>query len=495
MPEQPAPKGNGKLLIGIIAGIATGSLLGGLWPETGASLHFLGSLFVRFLMMLVMPLIVAAMVVGISRLGDIRRLGSLGGRTVGYYLGTTAISVLTGIALVLWIQPGRTGMEQSQESFSRPDAPYRIESGMVLLEGTRLPDLDPSAYSLRLNDRNISASVTKAERSAEGTILTVESWNRRDETVAAPRGNGLGISLLRRAEERFMQEERGAQDILREVVDGLVPSNIFRAMADNEILPVILFSLLLGAALSMSGEAGRAGIDFFISLNEAMMKIIHLAMYLAPVGIGALIAGRLGEAGGFAGFWPELRQLSSYAFTVILGLAVHSLLWLPLLLRIFGRTSPATFARNTLPALLTAFSTASSSATLPLTLECAEEKNGVSPKTAGFVLPLGATVNMDGTALYEAVAVIFIAQMNGIALGPAELGVIFLTATLAAIGAAGIPEAGLVTMVIVLKAVDLPVEGIALILSIDWFLDRCRTAVNVWGDSVGAKVVDAGTRG
>jgi len=136
-----------------------------------------------------------------------------------------------------------------------------------------------------------------------------------------------------------------------------------------------------------------------------------------------------------------------------------------------------------------------SSATLPLTLECAEEKNGVSPKTAGFVLPFGATLNMDGTTLYEAVAVIFIAQMNGIAPGPAELGVIFLTATLAAIGAAGIPEAGLVTMVIVLKAVGLPVEGIALILAIDWFLDRCRTAVNVRGDSVGAKVVDAGTRG
>lgn len=495
MRQHPAPQGNGTLLIGIIAAVAAGALLGGLWPETGASLHGLGKLFVRFLMMLVMPLIVAAMVTGISRLGDIRRLGSLGGRTLAYYLGTTAISVLTGIALVLWIQPGKAGMEHSQGSLTLPDAPYRIEAGMLVLEGTALPDLGPAAYSLRLADRDISASLTGAESTSEGTILAVESWNRRNEAVETPKGEGTGIRLDRRAEERFMQEERGALDILGEVVDGLVPSNIFRAMADNEILPVILFSLLLGAALTITGEAGRAGIEFFISLNEAMMKIIHLVMYLAPVGIGALIAGRLGEAGGFAGFWPELRQLSSYAFTVILGLAIHSLLWLPLLLRIFGRTSPASFARNTLPALLTAFSTASSSATLPLTIECAEEKNGVSPRTAGFVLPLGATVNMDGTALYEAVAVIFIAQMNGIALGPVELGVIFLTATLAAIGAAGIPEAGLVTMVIVLKAVGLPVEGIALILAIDWFLDRCRTAVNVWGDSVGAKVVDAGVKG
>ena len=163
---------------------------------------------------------------------------------------------------------------------------------------------------------------------------------------------------------------------------------------------------------------------------------------------------------------------------------------LPLILRFFGQQNVRRYTINTAPALTTAFSTASSAATIPLTMECVTSGSGVSKRTASFVLPLGATINMDGTALYEAVAAIFIAQIYGIDLTSVQMVVIFLTATLAAIGAAGIPEAGLVTMVIVLQAVNLPIEGISLILVIDWFLDRCRTTVNVWGDAVGAAVVD-----
>jgi len=210
---------------------------------------------------------------------------------------------------------------------------------------------------------------------------------------------------------------------------------------------------------------------------------------LAPVGIFALIAARMGASGGWAGFWPELVRLAWYASTVILGLIIHGLITLPLILLLFARRNVLRYVRNMLTALSTAFSTASSSATLPLTVECVEKKNGISNRVASFVLPLGATINMDGTALYEAVAAVFIAQVYGIALGPVEQVIVFLTATLASIGAAGIPEAGLVTMVMVLRAVDLPIEGISLLLVIDWFLDRCRTTVNVWGDAVGAAVV------
>ncbi|RXK85039.1 dicarboxylate/amino acid:cation symporter [Chlorobaculum sp. 24CR] len=491
--QQPSAKPNNRnntLLVGIIAGIVSGALVGGFWPEAGLSVKFAGDLFIRFLMMIVMPLIVAAMVSGIARLGDIRQLGSLGTRTLGYYIGTTGLSVLTGILLVLWIQPGKAGLEHSKESITRADAKYRIEGNTIRMEASELPDSDLTTSTLHLLDRNLSASIDSVQRSGGTILITASGWTRRAEAVSPPEGEGAGIRLDRQPDARFMQEKRGIGDILKEVISGLVPSNIFKAMANNDILPVVTFSLLLGAALSMTGEAGRTAIMFFNSLNEAMMKIIHLAMQVAPVGIGALIAGRLGEAGGFGGFWPELQQLGKYAATVIGGLAIHSLVTLPLLLKLLGKRSPSGYAVRTFPALFTAFSTASSSATLPLTIECAEEKNGISKRTAGFVLPLGATVNMDGTALYEAVAVIFIAQMNGIALGPPELLVIFLTATLAAIGAAGIPEAGLVTMVLVLKAVNLPVEGIALILSIDWFLDRCRTTVNVWGDSVGAGIID-----
>ncbi len=481
---------NNKLLAGIVAGITAGSLLGGFYPEAGLAVNFIGHLFIKFLMMIVMPLIIAAMISGICRFGDVRKLGPLGFRTILYYLGTTALSVMTGILLVVAIHPGQLASETEQTEIRggivKKETSYTVKGKTVIIEGMTLPEKYSSSYSVILLDRNVTGKIT----SHGENVIEVSSWMQDKKNLVALAGSGKGVAIDRLPAERFLQEGRNITDILREVLTGLIPSNLFKAMAENDILPVITFSLLLGAVLSTLGAQGKPVIDFFNGLNEAIMKIIHLAMYAAPVGIGALIAGRLGEAGGFTGFLPELFQLGKYAFTVIAGLMIHSMVILPLILKFFGKTGVGRFAYNTTPALLTAFSTASSSATLPLTVECAEEKNGVSRRTAGFVLPLGATVNMDGTALYEAVAVIFIAQINGITLGTPELAIIFLTATLAAIGAAGIPEAGLVTMVLVLKAVDLPIEGIALILAIDWFLDRCRTTVNVWGDSVGAKIID-----
>ncbi len=481
---------NNKLLAGIVAGIAAGAVLGGFNPEAGLAVHFIGQLFITFLMMIVVPLVVSAMTSGISRLGDVRKLGPLGGRTVLYYLSTTALSVFTGIVLVLLIHPGKPASETQHDAAKGGvvlnDVSYTIKGATITLNSAQpLPEISSSA-SIILLDQNATGRIA----SCDGNTLEISSWireNTSDEKLAV---TGRGIVLDKPLAERFLQEKRTIADILKEVLTGLIPSNLFKAMAENDILPVIMFSLLLGAVLSTLGSQGKPVIDFFNSLNEAIMKIVHLAMYAAPIGIGALIAGRLGEAGGFSGFLPELLRLGKYALTVIIGLLIHSVIILPLILKFFGKSGVGRFAYNTTPALLTAFSTASSSATLPLTVECAEEKNNVSPRTAGFVLPLGATINMDGTALYEAVAVIFIAQINGIYLDTPELFIIFLTATLAAIGAAGIPEAGLVTMVLVLKAVNLPVEGIALILAIDWFLDRCRTTVNVWGDSVGAKVID-----
>jgi Na+/H+-dicarboxylate symporter len=257
-----------------------------------------------------------------------------------------------------------------------------------------------------------------------------------------------------------------------------------------DILPIIIFALLLGAALSVLGEKAGSTLEVLSALNDAVMKLVHWVMIIAPVGIFGLIAARIGNAGGFHGFWPELLSVGRYSATVLVGLAIHGFVVLPLILRVIGRRSPAPYVRGVAPALLNAFSTASSSATLPLTLQGVEEENGVSARTAGFVLPLGATINMDGTALYEAVAAMFIAQVYGISMSPVMQGVVFVTATLAAIGAAGIPQAGLVTMVIVLRAVGLPVEGIGLLLTVDWLLDRFRTTVNVWGDSVGAGVVE-----
>ena len=283
------------------------------------------------------------------------------------------------------------------------------------------------------------------------------------------------------------KEAVGITDILKTFVS----PNLVQSMVKMDILPLIIFSLLFGGVLTTLGEPGKRAIEFFDTINSAVMKIVHLLMYFAPLGVFALIASKLGAAGGGDLFLAELFKVGKYAATVISALLIHGLVVLPIILYLTTYRSPFIYFKNVTEALTTAFSTASSSATLPVTIECAEKNNRVSRKSALFVLPLGATVNMDGTALYESVAALFIAQMMGIHLGFGEQLIVFLTATLAAVGAAGIPEAGLVTMVMVLQSVGLPLEGIGMLLSIDWFLDRCRTTVNVWGDSIGAGVVDS----
>ena len=272
-----------------------------------------------------------------------------------------------------------------------------------------------------------------------------------------------------------------------EIIRSLVGDNIVASAAETKLLEVIVFSILFAVALTTIGERGKPLVAFFDGLNDVMIKIVVWIMYFAPIGIFALISSKLGDTGGGEHFWREILGVGKYMLTVIIGLGAHFFILMAILLIVSrrGRQFIATMSK----ALITAFGTASSSATLPLTMECALEAN-VDKRAVKFVLPLGSTVNMDGTALYEAVAVMFIAQAYGIYMTPMDQVVIFITATLAAIGAAGIPEAGLVTMVIVLTAVGLPMEGIGLLLAVDWFLDRLRTTVNVWGDSVGSTVIE-----
>jgi Na+/H+-dicarboxylate symporter len=299
---------------------------------------------------------------------------------------------------------------------------------------------------------------------------------------------GVGVEMVaQELPQRVIEKEAvGITDILK----SFVSDNLVRSMANLDILPIILFSLIFGGVLTTLGDKGKPVIAFFDGVNEAIMKMVHLVMFVAPIGVFALVASKLGAAGGGDLFLAEIMKLGKYALTVVLALMIHAVVVLPLILYFVTGRNPLRYLLNASEAVTTAFSTASSSATLPVTIECAELRNKVSRKASLFVLPLGATVNMDGTALYEAVAALFIAQLFGIELGFGQQMIIFLTATLAAVGAAGIPEAGLVTMVMVLHAVGLPLEGIGMLLSIDWLLDRFRTATNVWGDSVGAAVVD-----
>ncbi|MCB9479428.1 MAG: dicarboxylate/amino acid:cation symporter [Deltaproteobacteria bacterium] len=305
--------------------------------------------------------------------------------------------------------------------------------------------------------------------------------------VIAP---GVGAGTAGAAVPAITAQQVQWYDAIFNLFREMFPPNIVKAAAETQVLGLIIFSITFGYILTTMGAKGRPVLEFFDSLNEALLKLVRLVVWLAPIGVMGLVADRVGKAGGGAVVWTELRHVAWYFVTVVLGLIVHGALVLPAILFFATKRSPLTHARHFLDALLMAFSTASSAATLPLTIECARDNAKISPKASGFVLPLGATINMDGTALYEAVAVIFIAQAYGIDLTLGQMLIVMFTATLAAIGAAAIPEAGLVTMVMVLTAVNVPVEGIGVILSVDWLLDRFRTTVNVWGDTIGAAVVE-----
>jgi len=278
--------------------------------------------------------------------------------------------------------------------------------------------------------------------------------------------------------------DKGAGDIA-EVLLRMVPPNIVTAAANGQMLGLIFFSLIFGYFVSkLQGSAAQIHKDFWQGLLDIMMMMTHLIMKFAPIGVYALVT-KVIMISGVDAFEP----LALFFVTVILALGVHLLLFLPAVLRFLARVSPGKHFKAMLPALLTAFSTSSSSATLPITMDCVENRAGVSNKVSGFTLPLGATINMDGTALYECVAAMFIAQAYGISLDVSTQFTIVLVALLTSIGVAGIPSASLVAITIILAAIGLPLEAIGLILVVDRVLDMCRTAVNVFSDSCAAVTI------
>jgi Na+/H+-dicarboxylate symporter len=293
----------------------------------------------------------------------------------------------------------------------------------------------------------------------------------------------FGLSAdVAQLEEQFA--DKGTDDIVG-IFLRMIPTNIVAAASAGQMLGLIFFSLLYGFFMTrIPNQFAEAQYDFWNGMFQIMMKITDLVMMFAPLGVFALVAKTVSST-GLEAFIP----LAKFFFTVVIALGIHFLITLPLLLHLLGRVSPIRHYRAVSPALLTAFSTASSSATLPITMECVEKNAGVSNKTTSFVLPLGATVNMDGTALYECVAVMFIAQAYGIEMSLATQFTVVLLALLTSIGVAGIPAASLVAIAIILSAVGLPLEGIGLILAVDRILDMMRTAVNVTSDTAGAVII------
>lgn len=295
---------------------------------------------------------------------------------------------------------------------------------------------------------------------------------------------GVGADInLEQSVEGFAAEGQSFIDTLM----GIVPSNIFEAIAAGNMLSIIFFSMLFGFFITrIESEKRDLLINFFAAGFEVMMKITLFIIKFTPIGVFALAASLMASQDNPLG---TFQSLGLYMVTVIAALAFHGIVILPLILRFIAKVNPVNHFKALTGPLITAFSTSSSNATLPYTLEAVEENSGVSNKITSFTLPLGATINMDGTALYECVAVMFIAQAYGIELGIVQQVIVVITALLASIGAAAVPMAGLVMMTIILSAVGLPLEGIALILPVDRILDMCRTTVNVWSDSCGAVVV------
>lgn len=295
-------------------------------------------------------------------------------------------------------------------------------------------------------------------------------------------GVGAQINFIQEV-EGLVEKQRSFRDILVEIV----PDNILTAMVENDMLSIIFFAILFGFFITKVGKKHSELLkQFFTSIFEVMMKITLFVIKFTPLGVFGLVAKTVADQDDFAGL---VGSMGLYMLTVVIALTIHGFVTLPLIVKFIGKAKPFRHLKNMTAPLLTAFSTSSSAATLPLTINAVEEKSGVSNKISSFTLPLGATVNMDGTALYECIAAIFIAQAYGVDLTFVQQLIIVLTALLASIGAAAIPMAGLVMMTVILTAIGLPLEGVGLIIAVDRILDMFRTATNVWSDSCGAVVI------
>ncbi|HAS8174734.1 TPA: dicarboxylate/amino acid:cation symporter [Vibrio vulnificus] len=393
----------GRVILGMVAGILTGFAIRALFADNGFVDAYIvnglfevgGKIFIASLKMLVVPLIFVSLVCGTSSLKDISTLGRMGGKTLAFYITTTAVAITLALTMGTVFQPGSGADLTAASSFKSAEAPS-----------------------------------------------------------------------------------------LGQVIIDMFPTNPISAMAEGKTLQVIVFALLFGIAISAAGKPGERIAAIFSDLNEVIMKLVALLMNLAPYGVFFLMAKLFTGLGLGA-----IINLGEYFLVLTATLLIHGLVTYSLMLKGFTGLSPLTFLKKMEDAIMFAFSTASSNATIPATMETVKNRLGVDNKIASFTVPLGATVNMDGTAIMQGVATAFIAQAFNIDLSMVDYVMVILTATLASIGTAGVPGVGLVMLAMVLNQVGLPLEGIALIMGVDRLLDMIRTAVNITGDACVSVIV------
>lgn len=388
-----------KIFIGLIAGIIVGLFFTGNPDVAKTFIAPIGTLFLNLIKMVIVPLVFSSLIVGAASTGDVRTLGRIGGKTLGYYLITTAVAIVIGLILGGIIQPG---------------------AGISIPVG-------------------VEAATNQETPSVISTLINI------------------------------------------------IPSNPLKGLLDGNMLQIIVFALFLGIGVtSLPEDKGRPFMDFSESLAEIMYKITSFIMKFAPYGVFGLITPVVAVNGP-----SVLLPLIKVIIAVYLGCLLHATIVYSSAVKILGKIKPFNFFKGIAPAAITAFTTCSSSGTLPVTIKSVKDNFKVSDKVASFVLPLGATINMDGTALYQGVCALFIAQVYGISLTAPQILTIVLVATLGSIGTAGVPGAGMIMLTLVLKAVNLPLEGIALVAGIDRILDMARTCVNVIGDASATIVVAA----
>lgn len=380
-----------RILIGLVLGVIAGLIAG---PENVGFIKKwiapIGTLFINLIKMIIVPLVLASLVVGAASLGDIKKLGRIGGKTMAFYLITTAFAVIIGLAMSLILSPGA------------------------------------------------------------GLTLPADAVYKGKEAPA-----------------------------IMDVLVNIVPTNPIKAMQAGDMLQIIVFALFIGIGITMVGDRAKPVNDFFDGLAEVTYKIVNVIMMVAPYGVFALILPVVAANG------PKvLIPLAKVIAAVYIGCLAHMAITYSGILSVLARMNPVKFFKGIAPAQLIAFSTCSSAATLPVTMKNTQENLGVSKEVSSFVLPLGATINMDGTALYQGVCALFVAQIYGIDLSLGQMAILVLTGTLASIGTAGVPGAGLIMLTLALQSVNLPLEGVALIAGIDRVLDMARTTVNITGDAV-----------
>ncbi|KAM9501502.1 solute carrier family 1 member 7a [Clarias gariepinus] len=460
---------NGLLILSVLA-VVVGCLLGFFLRSKQLSeqevkyFQFPGELLMRMLKMLILPLVVSSLMSGLAAL-DAKCSSRLGIMTISYYLWTTFVAVVVGIILVIIIHPGGAAQKEDSEDSGKP----------IMSSADALLDLIRNMFPA-----NLVQATFQQYRSQSIPIL------KPKPTVS----QGLTESPTRRVFIYGIQDDNGT-DIQSFSLDLTPPPEVvFRTLPGTSegmnVLGIVIFSATMGIMLGRMGPNGKAMVNFCQSLNEAVLKIVAIVIWYFPFGIVFLVAGKILEMDDPSAMG---KKLGFYAITVVTGLIVHGLFILPAMYFFITKKSPIVYIRGILQALLISLATSSSSATLPITFKCLLENNHIDRRVIRFVLPVGATINMDGTALYEAVAAIFIAQVNNYELDFGQIITISITATAASIGAAGIPQAGLVTMVIVLTSVGLPTDDITLIIAVDWALDRFRTMVNVMGDALATGIM------